>query len=159
MAKKKQQGKALDVKDLMLLAEAVAPAALSEKRKSAMRERILSRIEPQAPAHTITRRARDVQWLRIMPKVEVKVLRYDRKQMNQTVLIRLHPGAVFPGHAHTQEEECLVLEGEVKVGEHPLYEGDMHIAKPGCVHPDISTVNGALLLIRSEISELPLAQQ
>ena len=40
-----------------------------------------------------------------------------------------------------------------------LYEGDMHIAKPGCVHPDISTVNGALLLIRSEISELPAAKR
>lgn len=53
------------------------------------------------------------------------------------------------GHRHTQEEECLVLEGEVFIGGYRLSQGDMHVARPGAAHAQIRAPKGALLMIRS----------
>jgi quercetin dioxygenase-like cupin family protein len=75
----------------------------------------------------------------------------DRERNDQTVLIRMQPGAVVVGHPHTQEEECLVLEGEVFIGDYRLGQGDMHVARPGAVHAPIRAPQGALLMIRSEM--------
>ena len=52
---------------------------------------------------------------------------------------------------HTQEEECVVLEGEVLIGEHCFRAGDVHIARPGATHVGLRTRTGCLLYIRSEI--------
>jgi quercetin dioxygenase-like cupin family protein len=54
----------------------------------------------------------------------------DPERNDQTVLIRMQPGLVVVGHRHTQEEECLVLEGEVFIGDYRLGQGDMHVARP-----------------------------
>ena len=67
------------------------------------------------------------------------------------VLFRIKPGGVVPAHVHTKEEECLVLEGEIFIGTHRVGEGDLHIAKPGAAHGDITTKTGATVLVRSEI--------
>jgi quercetin dioxygenase-like cupin family protein len=105
----------------------------------------------QAPAGTVTIRAADMRWVAAGPGVEVKVLRHNAARRDQTVLIRMQPGAVVVGHRHTQEEECLVLEGEVFVGDHRLGAGDMHGAVAGVVHAPIRAPHGALLMIRSEM--------
>jgi anti-sigma factor ChrR (cupin superfamily) len=91
-----------------------------------------------------------MRWVSAGPGVEVMVLRSNDERNDQTVLIRMQPGAVVVGHRHTQEEECLILEGEVFIGELRLMRGDMHVASPGAVHAPITAPQGALLLIRSE---------
>jgi anti-sigma factor ChrR (cupin superfamily) len=91
-----------------------------------------------------------MHWVNAGPGVEVKVLRTNAERNDQTVLIRMQPGSEVVGHRHTQEEECLVLEGEVFIGEHRLGQGDMHVARPGVVHAPIHAPHGALLMIRSE---------
>ncbi len=66
-------------------------------------------------------------------------------------MFRLQPGSVVVAHGHTQEEECLVLEGEIEIGGHVLRKGDLHIARPGACHAPITTRTGALLWVTSEI--------
>jgi anti-sigma factor ChrR (cupin superfamily) len=138
-------------KVLNRLAEAVIPAELNPAQREALYARIRARIIPDPPAGTYTVRAADMRWVAAGPGVEVKVLRIDRDRRDQTVLIRLRAGAVVGGHRHTQEEECLVLEGEVFIGDYRLQAGDMHVARPGAVHAPIRAPVGALLLIRSEM--------
>jgi anti-sigma factor ChrR (cupin superfamily) len=133
------------------MAAAIAPAELAQADRDAMHSRILRRIEEEAPPGTTTLRAADMKWIRAGPGVEVKMLRVDRDRNDQTVLIRMQPGAQVVGHRHTQEEECLVLEGEVFIGNHRLGQGDMHIARAGVVHSPIRAPRGALLMIRSEM--------
>jgi quercetin dioxygenase-like cupin family protein len=133
------------------LAAAIAPVELAHADREAMHSRILRRTLEDAPPGTFTRRAADMRWVSAGPGVEVKMLRMDRDRNDQTVLLRMQPGAVVVGHRHTQEEECLVLEGEVFIGSHRLGQGDMHVARPGAVHPPIRAPGGALLLIRSEM--------
>jgi anti-sigma factor ChrR (cupin superfamily) len=134
-----------------LLLAAIAPAELAQADRDAMHGRILERITEEAPPGTVTVRAADMQWVSAGPGVEVKVLRIDRERRDQTVLIRMQPGAVVVGHRHTQEEECLILEGEVFIGNHRLSQGDMHVAAAGAVHAPIHAPHGALLMIRSEM--------
>jgi hypothetical protein len=61
----------------------------------------------------------------------------------------------IPVHSHNQEEDCLVLEGEVTVGEHVMRSGDWQRAQPGSTHADFWSKAGCLLFIRSEIRPHP----
>jgi anti-sigma factor ChrR (cupin superfamily) len=133
-----------------LVAQAIAPADLSQADRDAMQARILARIQAPPPPLTTTIRATEMRWISAGPGVEVMVLRSNAERNDQTVLIRMQPGSVVVGHRHTQEEECLILEGEVFIGDHHLLSGDMHVAHPGAVHDPIKAPHGALLLIRSE---------
>lgn len=65
----------------------------------------------------------------------------------------MEPGSRVPVHSHTQEEHCLVLEGEVRIGEHIMRSGDFHVALPGTAHEDFRTTTGCLLFIRAEIPQ------
>jgi anti-sigma factor ChrR (cupin superfamily) len=141
----------LDTATIAALAAAIAPAELAQADRTSMHERIMARVQDAAPAGTMTIRAGQMRWINAGPGVEVKVLRVDRERNDQTVLIRMQPGSVVVGHPHTQEEECFVLEGEIFVGDHRLSQGDMHVARPGVVHPPIHAPRGALLMIRSEL--------
>jgi anti-sigma factor ChrR (cupin superfamily) len=154
MKRSKSAGPAPEVLDdtiAMRMAAAIAPAELPPADRDAMHARIMARIQSVAPPGTYTVRAADMQWISAGPGVEVKLLRRDRERNDQTVLIRMQPGAVVVGHRHTQDEECLVLEGEVFIGSYRIAQGDMHVARPGAVHAPIHAPQGALLLIRSEI--------
>ena len=133
------------------IAMAVRPAELSETRRTSMRHSIAARIDSMQPENTQTVRGETVEWLSAWPNVWVKLLRQDAPANLQMVLFRIKPGGVVPAHAHTMEEECLVLEGEIHIGEHRVGQGDLHIAKPGAEHGDITTRTGATVLVRSEI--------
>lgn len=133
----------------------LAPAVLESERHSRLRERILGRLRDAAPAGTSTLRAAGPGWQPLDDRVQIRVLRRDVVAGNQTVLIRMLPGAVIDAHAHAQEEECFVLSGEIEIGAHSLRAGDMHVARPGSEHEPIRSRAGALLLIRSEIPAAP----
>lgn len=146
-----QPSDVLDAAIISRLAEAVAPAALAPADREALRARILRRVNDEPPPGTQTIRAATMRWLAAGPGVEVMVVRSNRERNDQTVLIRMQPGSEVVGHRHNMEEECLILEGEVFIGNHRLSSGDMHVAHPGAVHAPIRSPAGALLMIRSEI--------
>ncbi len=132
------------------LADAVSAPSLTAERKEAVWSRILQRIQAPAPAGTLTVRAAEGDWIRCLPGVDVKILYVDEKQNTQTALWRMQPGAVLPAHAHGIDEECLVLEGEIRSADYVVRQGDFHLAFAGQPHGDIHADGGALLLIRSE---------
>lgn len=133
------------------IAAAVRPAELSAGRRTSMRSKIAARIDSLQPENTQTVRGETVEWTSAWPNVWVKLLRQDAPSNSQMVLFRIKPGGVVPAHVHTKEEECLVLEGEIHIGEHRVGQGDLHIAQPGAEHGDITTRTGATVLVRSEI--------
>ena len=139
----------LDDQLVQSLAGALAPVELPQAERDRMRAKILARVEP--PPLTYTVRFNEGQWLPVGPGVELKVLRIDRESNTQTVMFRMQPGSQIVPHPHNLEEECLVMEGEILVGEHRVGAGDMHIARPGARHPPIIAPRGALLCVRSEI--------
>lgn len=131
------------------LIESVAPAELSSDQRAAMRTRILRRVRANAPAGTVTLREREGEWLAVAPGITCKVLRSDSATGRQSYLLRLEPGVVAPAHAHSQIEECLVLEGDALVGDQHLASGDWHVAMPGSSHENFRTISGCLLYIQA----------
>jgi quercetin dioxygenase-like cupin family protein len=146
----------LDPAALQLLGEALAPAALREEQRASMRARIMGRLADAPPPNTETIRSGSIPWRNVSSGVEAKVLKRDDQAGVIIVLWRLEPGGVVPGHTHTEEEdeECFVLEGEMLVGKHCVRAGELHIAKRGGVHEDLTTRTGCVVMLRSGISPL-----
>jgi quercetin dioxygenase-like cupin family protein len=142
---------ALDAVAVEAIAGAVRPAELTNAQRTSMRKKIATRISLEQPENTETVRADAVDWMSVWPNVWVKVLRQEPARNLQMVLFHIQPGGVVPAHVHTKEEECLVLEGEIHIGSHRVGEGDLHIARSGAAHGDITTRTGATVLVRSEI--------
>lgn len=142
---------ALDSEISDALADALSPVELSNAQRDRMRSRILKRATAPAPSGMLTLRAHEGQWRALAPGVHMKVLREDPVSNAMTYLVRMEPGAQAPVHEHRQAEECLVLEGEVHLGDHVIRSGDWHVALPGSTHSDFWSSTGCLLLIRSEV--------
>jgi anti-sigma factor ChrR (cupin superfamily) len=117
-----------------------------------IRERVLKRIH--APQALTTIQADEGEWAPFSPKVSIKVLRRDGD--TQSYLLRLEPGAVVLPHVHGHDEECMVLEGEVRIGELVVRQGAYHLAPRGVAHEPIRSDSGALLFLRGAI---PAARQ
>ena len=139
--------------------EALQPADLPAERSAAMKRRLLARVEASGkaaamPAGLSTVRADEGEWKSFMPKVQIKVLMREGDTMSY--LLRLDPGAMLPPHDHPQTEECVVLEGEVRIGEQVLRPGDYHVARAGHEHGLLRSETGALLFLRGAV---PSAKQ
>ena len=137
------------------LAQGIAPVELSTAERDRMRERILKRAASTPPSGMATVRAHEGTWRDLAPGVQIKVLHEDSATNTTSYFVRMEPGARVPVHAHTQEEHCLVLEGEVTIDEHVLRSGDWHVAQPGSTHADFWSKAGCVLFIRAEIRSRP----
>jgi hypothetical protein len=84
----------------------------------------------------------------VAPGVNAKMLHVD--ETGYSFLLRLDPGATLPGHPHDGDEECIVLEGEARLGDLNILAGDYHLARRGSRHGDIFSPDGALLYIRRQ---------
>jgi quercetin dioxygenase-like cupin family protein len=151
---------ALTERDVAALVRSMKPARMSAKTLSASRERMMAKIHAAAPQDTVTVRGDDVPWVRESPFRERKLLLRDFERNEQTYLVRLAPGAQSPPHSHDVQEIVWVLEGEVRIGDHIIRAGDLHVAAPGSYHEDFRTTTGALVLIRSHIpADVPRPKQ
>jgi quercetin dioxygenase-like cupin family protein len=102
----------------------------------------------QAGSPHITVRADDDGWELLQPGVRRKVLHETDSAIS--CLMRLDAGVVMPGHQHPIDEECLVLEGTLRIGtEVLLHAGDFHVGREGVDHAQASTDTGTLLYLRA----------
>ena len=69
-------------------------------------------------------------------------------------LRRLQPGATLPSHRHPQDEECVVLQGRLRVGTRTeIGPGAYHLAHAGALHATLSTDTGATIFLRGAVPE------
>jgi hypothetical protein len=61
---------------------------------------------------------------------------------------RFAPGAQCPPHTHHQDEECMVLDGEVFFGDCLLRAGEYQLAPTGTYHGEVMSDVGCLLFVR-----------
>ena len=120
-------------------------------------EAIEAALDAAGPPATVTVRAQEGEWRILAPGLEIKVLMVDRDTGFQSFLLRLAPGCQLPAHDHGSLEECLLLEGDMLIGDRAYSQGDYHAALPGSRHAPISTRNGGLVFIRGQLRPEMLA--
>ena len=120
-------------------------------------EAIEAALDAAGPPATVTVRDGEGEWRTLVPGTEIKLLMVDRDAGFQSFLLRLSPGTVLPPHDHGALEECLLLEGDMLIGDRSYRRGDYHAALPGSRHAPISTRNGGVVFIRSELRPEMLA--
>jgi quercetin dioxygenase-like cupin family protein len=134
-----------DIVDAM--AAAHAPEIASQRLVHRVRSRVMRQIaETSLQAHA-TVHAHENTWQAFLDKIEFKLLNH--VDGVASYLLRMQPGAVLPAHHHAIDEECIVLEGELRIGEQlVLKAGGFHLARKDVPHADITTDVGALVFLR-----------
>jgi anti-sigma factor ChrR (cupin superfamily) len=85
--------------------------------------------------------------------IEARRLFVDHDHDRVTMLVRMRPGACYPGHVHAAAEECYVVAGDLFVGDRRMHAGDFQRAEPGSRHPVQSTEKGCVLLLTSSLHD------
>jgi anti-sigma factor ChrR (cupin superfamily) len=99
-------------------------------------------------------KASEASWERTaIEGVAIRTLFVDRENNQFTALVRMQPGSSYPRHVHAGPEQCLVIEGDLRVGEEVLHAGDYQRAPTGSRHGVQSTEHGCLLLITSSLTD------
>jgi anti-sigma factor ChrR (cupin superfamily) len=88
-----------------------------------------------------------------LPGIDARVLAVDRVRRLATLLIRAEPGAIYPPHRHSGPEECYVVRGSIVIDGRVLRAGDFHHADEDSTHGDITTTEGAEVLIVGAIAD------
>jgi hypothetical protein len=113
-------------------------------------DRIIAGIDADAREvpGTLTLRAGSGFWSEMTPGVTYTVLFEDPIAKRRSNLVRALPGAIYESHLHDQgHEECLVLEGDLIMGDLKLFRGDFHLVAKGSAHPPATTEAGCLLYL------------
>lgn len=109
-------------------------------------EQALDRQVAASPFHTV--RLDEGEWMAIQPGLQRKLLYRDPTTGTGSYLLRMKPGASIEGHHHATAEECLILEGDLTIGDLRLNAGDYHVAEVGTIHPVLSSHGGAVMFVR-----------
>ena len=116
-----------------------------------IKRRVFERVADSEDSH-LTVAADGGVWQPFGEGVQIKVLREHQGVMSY--LLRLAPGASLPAHRHPIDEECIVLEGMLRVGTRiEIGPGGYHLAHQGAMHAPVSTPTGALIFLRGAVPE------
>lgn len=124
---------------------------VSPGQARAIRRRLLERVADADTSH-LTIDGDDGEWQPFLEGVTIKVLREHGDLLSY--LLRLEPGATLPPHRHPHDEECIVLEGRLRVGSQvEIGPGGYHLAHMGALHATITTETGATVFLRGAVPE------
>lgn len=145
---------ALDAEVQAWLDQAVTPAAVDAAAQARVKQRVLHRIAAESTPRHVTVAAPQGLWQPFAPGVTMKLLHQDGATLSY--LLRLQPGASLPAHRHPQDEECLVLEGEMHIGDIVIGAGGYHLGRRGVLHDRLTSPGGALIFLRGAAPEAAL---
>jgi quercetin dioxygenase-like cupin family protein len=98
--------------------------------------------------------AADAAWVDTgLPGIRARILSVDNARSLVTLAIRAEPGAVYPSHMHHGPEECYVISGSVVIDGRVLRAGDFHHADEGSEHGEITTTEGAEVLLVGAVAD------
>ena len=132
------------------VADALTAAQKAEAEDAAaiarVRSRVMQRIAQDSVRHHVAVGAAEGNWHKLMPGIERKVLHEEAGVMSY--LLRFAPGAVLPAHRHPIDEECLVLEGTLRIGTLVLGPGGYHRVPHDVLDADSTSDDGCVIFLR-----------
>ena len=140
-----------EVAHLYDIASTVALTAPALEPPAHVRERVLAATR-EPVRYTVW--AADAEWVDTgMPGIRSRILAVDKARSLVTLLIRAEPGAVYPSHKHRGPEDCLIISGSVLMDGRVLRAGDFHHADAESEHGEITTTDGAEVLIVGSVED------
>lgn len=125
------------------------PAGADASTARSIRRRLMERVADADTTH-LTVTGEEGDWQPWLEGVAIKMLREHAGTLSY--LLRLAPGACLPPHRHPQDEECIVLDGTLRVGTRiEIGPGGYHLAHGGALHASISTETGATIFLRGAV--------
>ncbi len=82
-----------------------------------------------------------------VPGILMKVLAMNERRGYATLVLDVAPGARFPEHHHTGDEECYVISGSLIACGRRIGPGDFHHADAGSDHGELWTDEGCRVLL------------
>jgi quercetin dioxygenase-like cupin family protein len=137
----------LDADLLDAFAAAHTADSVEQRVADEIRRRVLGRIaEATTPTNLTVQPSADT-WRPFVPGVSIKVLH--KADGIMSYLLKLAPGAKVDAHHHPVDEECIVLEGSLQVGNDLLLQtGAFHLARRDTIHTIVTTTTGATIFLR-----------
>lgn len=130
-------------------AAAIASYVTPVRPPAALRDRLMARVANfEALKPTAEVRVYDEGWRPSgVEGVDVKMLYRDEPANRSTMLVRMAAGSRYPMHRHHDDEQCLVVRGDICWRDQVYREGDFVVTGRDSTHPELWTENGNLLLI------------
>lgn len=137
----------LDAALVESLDDAIAADRADARMAARVKRRLLARLADEATAQHRTVPAGEQDWQPFAPGVRIKVLNEAAGIMSY--LLRFEPGATLPAHRHPVDEECVVLEGSIDIGNRlHVSAGGFHLAWRDMLHAPIHSAGGATIFLR-----------
>ena len=133
-----------DIADALTAAQ--KPDASDAAAVGRVRSRLMQRIAADSTAFHDTVPADAGSWHSFLPGIQRKVLHVGDGVMSY--LLKFAPGAVLPAHRHPIDEECVVLEGTLRIGDMVLPPGSFHRVAKDILDADSTTDTGTVIYLR-----------
>ena len=107
------------------------------------------------PSPAGTSRERQAQWENFAPGIRRRLLWQAGNAC--AYLARAQPGAAVPPHGHRNDEECLMVEGELFTGDILIREHEFQLAPAGLTHGLVQAATPSVVYLRgdAELDILP----
>jgi ChrR Cupin-like domain len=100
------------------------------------------------PSPAGTSRERHAHWENFAPGIRRRLLWQAGNAC--AYLARAQAGAAVPAHGHRNDEECLMLEGELFAGDTLVREGELQLAPAGLEHGLVQAATACLVYLRAD---------
>jgi anti-sigma factor ChrR (cupin superfamily) len=144
----------LDADIARALTEAQRSADADEGAIERVRARLMKQVAADSVPHHVAIAAGESGWHRLLPGIQRKVLHEGGGVMSY--LLKFEPGAVLPAHRHPLDEECVVIQGTLRIGPLVLPPGSYHRVPKDVLDADSTSDEGAVIFLRGAV---PQAEQ
>lgn len=94
-------------------------------------------------------------WAPLRPGVRIKPLHAEGERIS--MLVQVDAGASVPAHSHGHGEQCLMVEGDLFLGDVLLCQGDFQFAPQGTCHGELHSDVGCLLFFHGAVDPVVMA--
>ena len=136
----------LDEDIAQALTAAQRPSEADDAAIARVRSRLMKSIANDSVRHHEAVHADEGHWHALLPGIQRKVLHEQDGVMSY--LLKFAPGAVLPAHRHPVDEECVVIEGVLRIGELVLPPGSYHRVRRDVLDADSTSDAGAIIFLR-----------
>ena len=145
------QARSRAIDRLPLRATDLLPPTTSLQTRLALR---IAEASGQPPVLPSGQRWSEPEWEQVAPGIECKLLATDEQRHVVSMLVRLAPGASYPGHTHADVEELHLLEGELWIDQRKLVPGDYNYAEPGTGDDRVWSETGCTCVLITSIKDV-----